>query len=199
MILRSPKLPALGALALLFASCSRSAVPKSELSRGAPSAISSDLLIERGEEINLVSPTGAPLIGKLELPDLLLPRSQEIEKLMEPGNSIRPFGPVFFDFDKFNLSSEERVKVIEVAAFLQENRTARLLIEGYCDWKGTPAYNKSLGARRAHAIKEYLIELGADPRRIDTLSLGDEAADPLAPDARMRLDRKAEFVIAKGE
>jgi peptidoglycan-associated lipoprotein len=88
--------------------------------------------------------------------------------------------------------------VIELAGFLAENRDARLLIEGYCDWKGTPAYNKSLGERRANTIMQYLIELGSDPRRIDTLSIGDEAAIPQALENQTRLDRRAEFVIYKG-
>jgi len=85
-----------------------------------------------------------------------------------------------------------------LAGFLAENRDARLLIEGYCDWKGTPAYNKSLGERRANTIMQYLVELGADPRRIDTLSIGDEAAIPQALENQTRLDRRAEFVIYKG-
>ena len=72
-----------------------------------------------------------------------------------------------------------------------------LLIEGYCDWKGTSAYNKSLGERRANSVKEYLVELGSDPRRIDTLSIGDEHAIPEAMSDQASLDRRAEFVIAK--
>ena len=118
---------------------------------------------------------------------------------MEPGNSIRPFEAVYFDFDQFNLAPNQREKVIELAEFLAENRSARLLIEGYCDWKGTPAYNKSLGERRANSVKEYLIELGADYRRIDTVSIGDEQAIPEALSGQASLDRRAEFVITKGD
>ena len=197
-MLRFPGLFGLALLLAWSAGCSRTAVPKSELSRSAPVGDLSGMILDRGIEQNLVSPLGQPVAGLLGTPDLLQPRNPEHELFSEPGNSIRPFEAVYFDFDQFNLSPEERGKVIELAGFLAENRDARLLIEGYCDWKGTPAYNKSLGERRANTIMQYLVELGADPRRIDTLSIGDEAAIPQALENQTRLDRRAEFVIYKG-
>jgi len=197
-MLRFPGLFGLALLLAWTAGCSRTAVPKSELSRSAPVGDLSGMILDRGIEQNLVSPVGQPVAGLLGTPDLLQPRNPEHELFSEPGNSIRPFEAVYFDFDQFNLSPEERGKVIELAGFLAENRDARLLIEGYCDWKGTPAYNKSLGERRANTIMQYLVELGADPRRIDTLSIGDEAAIPQALENQTRLDRRAEFVIYKG-
>ncbi|MDA8806608.1 OmpA family protein [Opitutales bacterium] len=197
-MLRFPGLFGLALLLAWSAGCSRTAVPKSELSRSAPVGDLSGMILDRGIEQNLVSPAGQPVAGLLGTPDLLQPRNPDHELFSDPGNSIRPFEAVYFDFDQFNLSPEERGKVIELAGFLAENRDARLLIEGYCDWKGTPAYNKSLGERRANTIMQYLVELGADPRRIDTLSIGDEAAIPQALENQTRLDRRAEFVIYKG-
>ena len=197
-MLRFPGLFGLALLLAWTAGCSRTAVPKSELSRSAPVGDLSGMILDRGIEQNLVSPVGQPVAGLLGTPDLLQPRNPDHELFSDPGNSIRPFEAVYFDFDQFNLSPEERGKVIELAEFLAENRDARLLIEGYCDWKGTPAYNKSLGERRANTIMQYLIELGSDPRRIDTLSIGDEAAIPQALENQTRLDRRAEFVIYKG-
>ncbi|MDA9110441.1 OmpA family protein [bacterium] len=197
-MLRFPGLFGLALLLAWSAGCSRTAVPKSELSRSAPVGDLSGMILDRGIEQNLVSPVGQPVAGLLGTPDLLQPRNPDHELFSDPGNSIRPFEAVYFDFDQFNLSPEERGKVIELAGFLAENRDARLLIEGYCDWKGTPAYNKSLGERRANTIMQYLVELGADPRRIDTLSIGDEAAIPQALENQTRLDRRAEFVIYKG-
>jgi len=197
-MLRFPGLFGLALLLAWTAGCSRTAVPKSELSRSSLAADLGGTVSDRGVEQNLVSPVGQPVAGLLGTPDLLQPRNPDHELFSDPGNSIRPFEAVYFDFDQFNLSPEERGKVIELAGFLAENRDARLLIEGYCDWKGTPAYNKSLGERRANTIMQYLVELGADPRRIDTLSIGDEAAIPQALENQTRLDRRAEFVIYKG-
>ena len=198
-MLRFPGLLGLALLLAWTAGCSRTAVPKSELSRSAPVGDLSGMILDRGIEQNLISPLGESVAGLLGTPDLLQPRSPEYELFSDPGNSIRPFEAVYFDFDQFNLSPQERGKVIELAGFLAENRDARLLIEGFCDWKGTPAYNKSLGERRANTVMQYLVELGADPRRIDTLSIGDEAAIPQALENQTRLDRRAEFVIYKGK
>src|SRR6056300_469325 len=100
------------------AGCSRTAVPKSEISRSPDTDITEGLLLDRGEEQNFVSPIGEPIAGVLGTPDLLLPRNPEHEKFMDPGNSIRPFEAVYFDFDQFNLSPSERGKVIELAEFL---------------------------------------------------------------------------------
>jgi peptidoglycan-associated lipoprotein len=130
--------------------------------------------------------------------DLLQPRDAALEGFSDPLNTIRPFDAVLFGFDQYNLSAEERPKLQEIAEFMQSNVNARLLIEGYCDWKGTPEYNKSLGDRRATTVKNYLIELGSDSDRIDTVSIGDETAIPNADNTQARLDRRAAFVVTKG-
>ena len=166
---------------------------KSEIVRGPD-----EMITEYGEE-NLRSPTGTPIAGLLGTPDLLRPREHESLTFGDPLNSARPFEAVYFDFDQYTLALEERDKVIEIAKFLMENHKARLLIEGYCDWKGTPTYNKALGSRRASTVRDFLVELGVDPNQIDTLSIGDEDAIPNALDAQTRLDRRAEFVLSKVE
>ena len=49
-----------------------------------------------------------------------------------------------------------------------------MTIEGNCDERGTREYNLALGARRANAVKEYLVSLGVSAARIDTISYGKE-------------------------
>ena len=121
-----------------------------------------------------------------------------MDAFSDPLNTIRPFDPVYFGFDQYNIDSTERGKLSEIADFLKTNPKAKLLIEGYCDWKGTPAYNKSLGDRRATTVKSYLMDLGADQSRIETVSIGDESAIPNAVAEQARLDRRAAFVVTKG-
>lgn len=140
---------------------------------------------------------GNPLQGDLGN-DLLAPRSDSLDAFSDPLNTIRPFEPVFFGFDQYNINATERDKLVEIASFLQTNPKAKLLIEGYCDWKGTPAYNKSLGDRRATTVKSYLMDLGGDPSRIETVSIGDESAIPNADGQQAKLDRRAAFVVTKG-
>ena len=50
----------------------------------------------------------------------------------------------------------------------------RATVEGHCDERGTREYNLALGARRANAVKEYLVSLGVSTARVDTVSYGKE-------------------------
>ena len=80
---------------------------------------------------------GDPLTGSFDELDPLAPRDSALSGFDDPLNVIRPFDPVFFGFDQYNISSSERSKISEIAEFMKSNIRARLLIEGYCDWKGT--------------------------------------------------------------
>jgi peptidoglycan-associated lipoprotein len=50
----------------------------------------------------------------------------------------------------------------------------KVTVEGDCDERGTREYNLALGARRANAVKEYLVSLGVSSARVDTISYGKE-------------------------
>ena len=102
-----------------------------------------------------------------------------------------------FGFDQFNIKAPERDKISKIANYMLSEPTAKLLIEGYCDWKGTPDYNKSLGDRRAKTVKDYLIDLGCEENRIEIISIGDELAIPNATPDVARLDRRSTFVVSK--
>jgi len=147
---------------------------------------------EQGEE--LLSPVGATITGLSG--DGLTPQDPFWSDNL--ANGERPFEPIFFGFDQYNIGSDERTKLQQVATYLSTNNEARILVEGYCDWKGTPAYNKSLGDRRASSVKQYLVDLGADGNRIDVLSMGDEFATPNADSSTSAMERKAHFVVLGG-
>ena len=189
------------ALATLFTSCSKNKGLAPEdtalikgTDRGTFIGSADDLAALNGQ--GDLSPLGSTING-LDGEDGLFPQD-DFWSDPDLGSGERPFDPIFFGFDQYNVGAEERAKLQDIASFMNDNPGAKILVEGYCDWKGTPAYNKSLGERRANTIMQYLVELGADPRRIDTLSIGDEAAIPQALENQTRLDRRAEFVIYKG-
>ena len=180
-----------------FSSCSKKLEPDTTLIRNPDNSTEIDsadsLRNLPGDEF---SPAGDPLIGVNS--DLLAPRNKDLDAFNDPLNTIRPFDPIYFGFDQYNINSSERAKLAGIAEFLNTNPKAKLLIEGYCDWKGTPAYNKSLGDRRATTVKSYLMDLGADQSRIETVSIGDENAIPNADGEQAKLDRRAAFVVTKG-
>lgn len=113
------------------------------------------------------------------------------------ANAERPFEPIFFGFDQYSIGSDERQKLQDIASFLTQNPDVKIIVEGYCDWKGTPAYNKSLGDRRATSVRDYLSDLGIDSARVEIISMGDEQATPNADPTTSGLERKAHFVILR--
>ncbi len=73
---------------------------------------------------------------------------------------------------------------------------AKLLIEGHCDERGTEEYNRSLGERRALALREALAKDGVDAGRIRTISYGkDQPEDAGHDEAAWNKNRRGVFVL----
>ena len=69
-------------------------------------------------------------------------------------------------------------------------------MDGHCDERGTEEYNRSLGERRALALREQLVGLGIDPALIDTVSYGKDR--PVAPghdESAWKQNRRGEFLL----
>ena len=82
------------------------------------------------------------------------------------------------------------------AAWLQRYPAVHVRIEGNCDERGTEEYNRSLGERRALAVREELIRLGIDATRVDTTSFGkDKPEDPGHDEAAWKKNRRDDFVV----
>lgn len=81
---------------------------------------------------------------------------------------------VHFDYDKYNITDEDRGVLQRQAQWLSKYPQIRVTVEGHCDERGTREYNLALGARRANAAKEYLVSLGVSSQRVDTISYGKE-------------------------
>jgi len=143
-----------------------------------------------------LSPIGATISG-IDADDGLVPQDPFWSDPDALVSAERPFDPIFFGFDQYNIGSDERQKLQDIAIFLNQNPDIKILVEGYCDWKGTPAYNKSLGDRRATSVRDYLTDLGIESTRIEIISMGDEMATPNADPTTAGLERKAHFVILR--
>jgi peptidoglycan-associated lipoprotein len=106
---------------------------------------------------------------------------------------------VFFGFDRSNLSQEAERTVEALAAWMRANPQTTITVEGHADERGTREYNLALGARRANAVRDYLIVLGIDPNRVDTVSFGEERpAVQGSNEQAWAQNRRAEFVVNQG-
>jgi len=81
---------------------------------------------------------------------------------------------VHFDYDKYEVLEADRAVLQRQAAWLGKYPSVRVTIAGHCDERGTREYNLALGARRANAVKEYLVSLGVSAGRVETISYGKE-------------------------
>jgi peptidoglycan-associated lipoprotein len=103
---------------------------------------------------------------------------------------------VHFAFDSAAILSKEENKLVIVSEKLKSDASAKLLIEGHCDERGTEEYNRSLGERRALALREALARAGIDPVRIRTISYGkDKPADSGHDEAAWSKNRRGEFIL----
>ena len=81
---------------------------------------------------------------------------------------------VFFQTDQSNLDGSARATLRNQAQWLSQNSSVKLIIEGHADERGTREYNLALGARRANAVRDFLISEGVNGSRLQTISYGKE-------------------------
>lgn len=103
---------------------------------------------------------------------------------------------VYFEFDRYQLTAESRNVLNTVAAMLREEPKFSILIEGHTDERGTESYNLTLGAKRANAVREYLVNYGIAASRISTISYGEERPKAMGNDEdSWALNRRAAFKV----
>lgn len=115
----------------------------------------------------------------------------------DSGN-IAGLHSINFDYDQSSLSSEARRILAENADWIKTNSGTNVQIEGHCDSRGSVEYNLALGERRAKAVKNYLVSLGVDGKRMTVISYGKEK--PLVSgdsEDAMAKNRRANFVPLK--
>ena len=103
---------------------------------------------------------------------------------------------VYFDFDSSAVKASERSKIGPVAEYLKSNPTHKIRIYGNCDERGTEEYNRSLGERRALALRSGLLGEGVESDRIDTVTNGKDKPRALGhDDASWRENRRGDFGV----
>jgi peptidoglycan-associated lipoprotein len=105
---------------------------------------------------------------------------------------------IHFEFDSAQLTGQAQELLRVKARYLQENPGISVTIEGHCDDRGTNAYNLALGERRALNAQAYLVTLGVDETRMNTVSYGEEMPLVLGTSDEARAkNRRAHFVVKK--
>lgn len=106
---------------------------------------------------------------------------------------------ILFAVDQSTLSSEAQAVVAAQARWLLANPEFTALIEGHADEQGTREYNLALGARRAAAVREYLVSQGVPDARLRTISYGKERPLQIcSTEACYSQNRRSVTVISAG-
>lgn len=118
-------------------------------------------------------------------------------KQEDRGMVITLSGSVLFASDKAELLPAAQRRLSDVAKALNEaNPEAQIVVEGHTDTKGSQSHNLELSARRAEAVRTYLVAQGVDANRIRSQGLG--FSRPVAPNksAEGRANnRRVEIVV----
>ena len=81
---------------------------------------------------------------------------------------------VFFETDSTEITPQGRETLDKQAQWLTTYSQYSFTVEGHADERGTREYNLALGARRAQAVRDYLVSRGIAATRIRTISYGKE-------------------------
>lgn len=106
---------------------------------------------------------------------------------------------VYFDTDQHDLRDDARPLLDAQTAWLRRYPAVTVRIEGNADERGTREYNLALGARRANAVRDYLVGAGVTSSRISTISFGKESPiDPGSGEEAWAKNRNARTAIVSG-
>jgi outer membrane protein OmpA-like peptidoglycan-associated protein len=108
--------------------------------------------------------------------------------------------PILFEINK-TVIREDSHPIIELAVEkLNADKDAIVVVNGYTDITGKPAYNKALSIRRAEAVKKELMKMGIKAKRIKIVGHGsnDPAASNDTPEG-MAKNRRAVMHLNIGE
>lgn len=105
---------------------------------------------------------------------------------------------VHFDYDSSAIKSGEQMNVAAAADYIKNDPNLALRIDGHCDERGTEGYNDALGERRASALRDAVIALGADPSHVVTQSWGERKPVATGHDeAAYAQNRRGEFIVLR--
>ena len=89
-------------------------------------------------------------------------------------SALPGLGSVHFDTDRATLTPAGQATLTQAAAYMKQNPSARLRVEGYTDSTGSDPHNDSLANQRAVAVKQFLVGQGVEASRLTGEGFGPE-------------------------
>lgn len=120
-------------------------------------------------------PEPAPPVDRAPVDtDRLDPRDYTDARNLDNPDSLLNQRVIYFEFDRSNVRAQFRPIIEAHAQYLRANSSARVLLEGHTDERGSREYNLGLGERRGNSVEELLRAGGVPDRQIEVVSYGEE-------------------------
>ena len=106
---------------------------------------------------------------------------------------------IYFGFNQYAISDSERANVQKAAEFFKNNPNMKVVLVGHTDWYGTEEYNTLLSDKRCKAVADYMIGVGTDASKVETIGRGEKGAtvDVAKDSAEAKKDRRVDIVKQK--
>ena len=108
------------------------------------------------------------------------------------------FQNINFNFNSIKLSQAAETEINVLYQYLNSNKNTKIIILGHTDHYGSTDYNKVLSEKRAKSVVDYLIKIGLNKIRIQ--SLGNGNSQPLSTSRTYegrKKNRRVEFKITR--
>lgn len=106
---------------------------------------------------------------------------------------------IHFEFNRSVIRPISYPILDDVASLLMRNpQITRVRVEGHTDWIGSDSYNQILSERRARSVRDYLVQKGIEPDRLEAVGYGEARpiADNNTTQGRAR-NRRTEFTVVQ--
>ena len=148
-------------------------------------------------------------LDKLRSGSTAFERAIGFEAPAEAAEIVQEYTPrdinmVFFELGSANLNPNSQRIIDAVVGALKEKDAAgeayKVQVDGHADRLGSAAYNKTLSARRAQRVANYLVKAGIAKSKIIATGLGEaEMKVPTKDGVAHPKNRRVEIIITYGE
>lgn len=153
------------------------------------SACSSNPAGSNGKGAQLVDGTGSYSSGIGNRGGFNGQNTNRNTKLLAPYNQV-----YHFQFDSSSLEQADIASIQAQAVYLKSHASARVLLAGYTDQRGSPEYNMALGERRALSVREMLLVDGVKSSQVKFISYGEAyPIDPAHTESAYAKNRRVEL------
>jgi len=121
-----------------------------------------------------------------------------LSPLKDPSNVLSKRS-VYYDYDSYVVKDEYKPLVLSHAKYLREHASAKVLLQGNTDERGSREYNLALGQRRAESVKSMMTLSGAKEAQVEAVSLGEEKQRATGQDEASWAENRRTDILYQGE